>query len=129
MNTPLRRALRIVLGTSLVALLMLSAAIAALLVWGLPELIGLVSIDGQVLTLGVEPNAGHWLIVTAAVLVALLVAAVAIPASIVLALIATAVSVIVAVSPLLLVAVLGVWLWRRSATVPAATISSATTPR
>ena len=117
------------LGTSLVALLMLSAAIAALIVWGLPELIGLISIDGQVISVGVDAHAGHWLIVTAAVLVALLVAAVAIPASIVLALIAAAVSVIVAVSPLLLVAVLGVWLWRRSAAVPAATISSPTTPR
>ena len=130
MKPSLRRALGVVLGSSVVALVLLSAGIAALLVWGLPELIGTVSIDGEVIRVSDRAQTGLWLIATAVALAALLLVAVAVPAAIALGLLATTLGLVVALSPLLVAGALGVWLWRRSAAAPGpATMASPPPPR
>lgn len=70
-----------------VALLVVLAAmgIAAFLLWGLPDAIGTVTINGEVLDLH-GAHAGHWLLATLGVLLALLVLLVIVPTLLLLAL-------------------------------------------
>ena len=119
MNPSLRRTLRVALGLMLLAILLVSASIAAFLVWGLPELLGTITIDDQVLAAPGGAHVGHWLIATAGVLIAALTVLLIVPVAIVLGVLAAAIGLAAALSPLLLAGVLAVWLWRRSAARPA----------
>ena len=102
------------------AAVLIAAAFAAWLLWGLPQEIGSVSINGKVLEM--EPHAGHWVLATMAVLLAglivlLVVATIAllvliVPVMIVpLGLAVAALGLGIVMSPLML---LIWWLWKRA---------------
>jgi hypothetical protein len=106
-----------------VALLVVLAAmgIAAFLLWGLPDAIGTVTVNGEVLDLH-GAHAGHWLLATLGVLLALLVLLVIVPTLLLLALavpltlagfglVTAALVVGLVLSPLWL---LIWWLWKRN---------------
>lgn len=105
--------------------LLLAMAVAAFLLWGLPELVGSVTINGRPLDLH-GAHAGHWALATAAVLMVMLVLAVVLPLMAVIGLVvplvmatlglllgAAAISVVL--SPVLLLAW---WLYKRNREAP-----------
>ncbi len=111
----------IVLGGVLLLTLLAAMLFGAYLVFGLPDDLGRVTINGQVLNLH-GAHAGHWLLASLIVFVGLLVLMVVVPAVLLLALIvpltlaalgmlAGAVLTGLVLSPLIL---LGWWLWKRS---------------
>jgi hypothetical protein len=129
MNTALNRGLRIALWTTLVLAVLVAAAVAAVLVFGLPQLVGTVTIDDQVFELSEQVHGVHWLMATGGVLVAALVILIVVPLAmllgvglpllllalaVALGLLAVGVVLTVAMSPLLLLGALVLWLWRRS---------------
>ena len=114
----LSRTLRVTLGLMLLAILLVSASIAAFLVWGLPELLGTITINDHVITVP-GAHAGHWLLATAGILIAALTVLLVVPIAILLGVLSAAIGLAAALSPLLLMGVLAVWLWRRSAVPPA----------
>ena len=104
---------------ALVALLV-SMLIAAYLVWGLPEELGRVTVNGEVIDLH-GAHAGHWMLATLGILLAAMIVIVIVPSVAILAVIVpitltaaglllAAVVVALLLSPLLL---LGTWLWKR----------------
>jgi hypothetical protein len=106
-------------GVALVALLV-AMLIAAYLVWGLPEELGRVTVNGQVIDLH-GAHAGHWMLATLGILLAAMIVIVVVPSVAILAVIVpitlTAAGLLLAaavvallLSPLLL---LGAWLWKR----------------
>ena len=109
------------IGLFLLLTLVASMLFAAYLVFELPQEIGKVTVNGQVLNLH-GAHAGHWLLASLIVLVALIVVMVAVPAVALLALVvpvtlaafglaAGALVVGLLLSPLIM---LGWWLWKRS---------------
>jgi hypothetical protein len=116
MNPGPGRTLRVLLGLMLLVILLVSASIAAFLVWGLPELLGIITIDDHVLAAPGNAHAGHWLLATAGVLIAALTVLLVVPVAIAFGVLSAAFGLVAALSPLLLVGALAVWLWRRSAT-------------
>lgn len=119
----------------LVALLAgLAALVAALLVWALPQIVGSITVNGQTIEL-TQAHAGHWLMATAVVLVAMMVVMLVVPVALVLGLalpiFATAFAMLVVaavlalvLSPLLLVG----WLIWRSSRRPAANTATIHSP-
>ena len=110
----------ILIGVAVPAVLT-AMAIAAWLLWDLPQEIGQISINGKTLHLP-EANAVHWVLATLGLLLAAAIALVVVPTAALLALIlpivfaafglAVAALVIgLLLSPLIL---LGWWLWKRS---------------
>ncbi len=104
---------------ALVALLV-SMLIAAYLVWGLPEELGRVTVNGELIDLH-GAHAGHWMLATLGILLAAMIVIVIVPSVAILAVIVpitltaaglllAAVVVALLLSPLLL---LGAWLWKR----------------
>jgi hypothetical protein len=98
--------------------LLVSAASAAFLLWGLPELIGTITINGQEIAMEGHADAGHWLLATLGILVCLLALLTLVPLVIVLFMLAITIAFALAISPLLLVAAFALWVWRRSAARP-----------
>ena len=110
----------IVLGIVVVLALVAAMLIGAYLVWGLPDELGRVTVNGELINLR-GAHAGHWLLASLIVLVALMVAIVVVPAVALLAFIVPvtlaafglatgAVLVGLLLSPLI---ALGWWLWQR----------------
>lgn len=107
-------------GTALLTVL-LAMLFAAYLVWELPQEVGQITLNGRVLDLH-GAHAGHWLLVTLAVVVALLIAMVAVPAVLLLGFVTPIV--FVALGLAMAAAILGLvlsplllliwWLWKRS---------------
>ena len=108
------------LGVILLITLLAAMLFAAYLVFELPQEIGKVTVNGEVLNLH-GAHAGHWLLATLIVLVGLIVVMVVVPAVALLALIvpvtlaafglATGAAIVgLLLSPLIL---LGWWLWKR----------------
>ena len=106
-------------GVVLVALLV-SMLIAAYLVWGLPEELGRVTVNGEVIDLH-GAHAGHWMLATLGLLLAAMIVVVVVPSVAVLAVIVpitltaaglllAAVVVALLLSPLVW---MGFWLWKR----------------
>ena len=110
----------VLLGVAAVAVLT-AMAIAAWLLWGLPQEIGHISIDGKTLHLP-DANAVHWVLATLGILLAAAIVLVVVPTVAVLALIlpivfaalglaVAALAIGLLLSPLIL---LVWWLWKRS---------------
>ena len=110
----------IALGGVLLLTLLAAMLFGAYLVFGLPDDLGRVTVNGEVLNLH-GAHAGHWLLASLIVFVGLLVLMVVVPAVLLLALIvpltlaalgmlAGAVLTGLVLSPLIL---LGWWLWKR----------------
>jgi len=110
----------IVLAGLLLLAVLTAMGIAAFLVWGLPQEVGQVTVNGKVLDLH-GAHAGHWLLATLGVLLALTIVLLVVPTLALLALVVpltlTAFGLTVAalafglvLSPLLLLAW---WLWKR----------------
>jgi hypothetical protein len=118
MNPILRRTLWVAFWLALLVVVLVSAAAAAFLVWGLPELFGTITVNEQVILAPGSADAGHWLLATAGVLAAALALLLVVPVVLVLSLAAAAIALVASLSPLLLVGALAVWLWRRSARKP-----------
>ena len=108
------------LGSVAVVALLVCMLIAAYLVWGLPEELGRVTVNGEVIDLH-GAHAGHWLLATLGILLAAMIVIIVVPSVAILAVILpitlTAAGLLLAaavvallLSPLLL---LGVWLWKR----------------
>jgi len=106
-------------GVALMALL-IAMAIAAYLLWGLPQELGRVTVNGEVIDLH-GAHAGHWVLATLGILLAAMIVIVVVPSAAVLAvsvpIMITAAGVLLAaavvallLSPLLLLAL---WLWKR----------------
>ena len=100
--------------------LLIAMAIAAYLVWDLPQELGRVTVNGEVINLH-GAHAGHWVLATLGFLLAAMIVMVVVPSAAVLAVIVpitlTAAGLLLAaavvallLSPLLL---LGAWLWKR----------------
>ena len=111
----------VLIGVALLAVLT-AMAIAAWLLWGLPQEIGQISIDGKTVHLP-EANAVHWLLATLGIVLAVGVVLVVVPTVAVLAFVLpvvfTALGLAIAalvigllLSPLILPVW---WLWKRSA--------------
>lgn len=105
----------LVAGVLLVALLALS--LGAVLVWVLPEHIGRVVIDGHALELK-QAHAGHWLLASLGVLIAMVVVAVVAVIATVVPIIGAGIGLLlmigvvaIAFSPVILI---GWWMWKRS---------------
>jgi hypothetical protein len=116
----MKKAAWFVLAGVLLLAVLAAMGIAALLVWALPQEIGQVTVNGKVLDLH-GAHAGHWLLATLGVLLALTIVLLLVPTLALLALVVpltlTAFGLTVAVlavglllSPLLLLAW---WLWKR----------------
>ena len=119
----------IALGLVVTLALLAAMLLGAYLVWGLPDEIGRVTVNGEVINLH-GAHAGHWLLASLIVLVALMVAIVVVPAFALLALVVPvtlvafglvtgAALVGLLLSPLI---AFGWWLWkrrRRPTTMPA----------
>jgi hypothetical protein len=117
------------LAAGLLILTMLAAMLfAAYLVFELPNGLGTLTVNGEVIDLH-GAHAGHWVVATCAVLAAMLVALVVVPAAVLLGiglpallaagalgagLLLAGIALAAALSPLLLLAALGVWLWKRA---------------
>ena len=108
------------LGSVVVVALLVSMLIAAYLVWGLPEELGRVTVNGKVIDLH-GAHAGHWALATLGILLAAMIVIIVVPSVAILAVIVpitlTAAGLLLAaavvallLSPLLL---LGVWVWKR----------------
>lgn len=106
-------------GVALLAV-MIAMVIAAYLMWGLPQELGQVTVNGEVIDLH-GAHAGHWALATLGILLAAMIVMVVVPSVAVLAIVVpitlTAAGLLLAaavvallLSPLLL---LGLWLWRR----------------
>ncbi|MES2956787.1 MAG: hypothetical protein V4792_01305 [Pseudomonadota bacterium] len=117
----MKRAASIVLACVMLLGVMTAMGVAAYLVWGLPQDLGRVTINGEVLNLH-GAHAGHWLLATLAILLALTIILVVVPTVALLALIVpftlaavgltvAALAVGLVLSPLLL---LVWWIWKRS---------------
>ena len=107
---------------SLVVLAVLVAmAVAAFLLWGLPQEIGTVTVNGRVIDWS-GANAGHWVLVTLVILVVVLIVLVVVPlfavAVFIVPLAVTAIGLLLAAVALgLVLSPLGLllwWLWRRN---------------
>jgi hypothetical protein len=123
-----RRAVWIALAGVMLLAVLTAMGIAAFLVWGLPQEIGQVTVNGRVLDLH-GAHAGHWLLATLGVLLAVTIILLVVPTLALLALLALIIPVTLAtlgmtvaalavglvLSPLLL---LGRWVWKRSAKAP-----------
>ena len=118
----MRKAAWFVLASAMLLAVLAAMGVAAFLVWGLPQEIGQVTVNGHVLDLH-GAHAGHWLLATLGVLLALTVILVVVPTLALLAMIVplslaaigltvAALAVGLVLSPLLLLAW---WLWKRSA--------------
>ena len=118
----MRKAAWFVLASAMLLAVLAAMGVAAFLVWGLPHEIGQVTVNGHVLDLH-GAHAGHWLLATLGVLLALTVILVVVPTVALLAMIVplslaaigltvAALAVGLVLSPLLLLAW---WLWKRSA--------------
>ena len=118
----MRKAAWFVLASAMLLAVLAAMGVAAFLVWGLPQEIGQVTVNGHVLDLH-GAHAGHWLLATLGVLLALTVILVVVPTVALLAMIVplslaaigltvAALAVGLVLSPLLLLAW---WLWKRSA--------------
>ncbi|HEY6086873.1 MAG TPA: hypothetical protein VIV84_03960 [Burkholderiaceae bacterium] len=118
----MRKAAWFVLAGAMLLAVLAAMGVAAFLVWGLPQEIGRVTVNGHVLDLH-GAHAGHWLLATLGVLLALTVILVVVPTVALLAMIVplslaaigltvAALAVGLVLSPLLLLAW---WLWKRSA--------------
>ena len=118
----MRKAAWFVLAGAMLLAVLAAMGVAAFLVWGLPQEIGRVTVNGHVLDLH-GAHAGHWLLATLGVLLALTVILVVVPTLALLAMIVplslaaigltvAALAVGLVLSPLLLLAW---WLWKRSA--------------
>ena len=118
----MRKAAWFVLASAMLLAVLAAMGVAAFLVWGLPQEIGRVTVNGHVLDLH-GAHAGHWLLATLGVLLALTVILVVVPTVALLAMIVplslaaigltvAALAVGLVLSPLLLLAW---WLWKRSA--------------
>ena len=117
----MRRLVWFALAAFLTLSVLIAATVAAWLLWGLPQEIGTVSINGQVLE--IDPHAGHWVLATIGILLAGLIVMAVVATVAVLALIVPLVVVPLGVA----VAALGVglvlsplillvwWLWKRKA--------------
>ena len=111
------------LALALVALVVLAVALAigAALVWVLPEHVGSLSIDGRSIDLH-QAHAGHWLLASVGVFIALMICLVVVPLVAVLVtlvpLLGAGIAVILVLAVLALVfspiPLLGWWLWKRS---------------
>jgi len=121
----MRRAAWIVFAGVMLLAVLAAMGIAAFLVWGLPQEIGQVTVNGKVLDLH-GAHAGHWLLATLGVLLALTIVLLVVPTLALLALVVpvtlatlgltvAALAVGLVLSPLLLLAW---WLWKRSARAP-----------
>ena len=117
----MRRAAWLLLIGAVVLVTLTAMAVAAFLVWGLPQELGTVTINGETIDLR-GAHAGHWAIATLGILLATAIVMLVVPLVMVIALVAPllvaalgmllgAVAVGLVLSPLLL---LGVWLWSRS---------------
>lgn len=111
----------LILATVAVLAVVMAMGVAAYLLWGLPQEIGTVTVNGKVVDLH-GAHAGHWVLATLGILLAALVIVVVVPLVAVIALIApvtiaaiglllAALAVALVLSPLLL---LIWWLWKRS---------------
>lgn len=111
---------RVALGAVLLLTLVAAMLLGAYLVFGLPDDIGRVTVNGQVLNLH-GAHAGHWLLASLIVFVVLLVLMVVVPTLLLLAFIVPltlaalgmlvgAVLTALVLSPLILA---GWWLWKR----------------
>ena len=118
----MRKAAWFVLAGAMLLAVLAAMGVAAFLVWGLPQEIGRVTVNGHVLDLH-GAHAGHWLLATLGVLLALTVILVVVPTVALLAMIVplslaaigltvAALAVGLVLSPLLLLAW---WLWKHSA--------------
>ena len=118
----MRKAAWLVLASAMLLAVLAAMGVAAFLVWGLPQEIGQVTVNGHVLDLH-GAHAGHWLLATLGVLLALTVILVVVPTVALLVMIVplslaaigltvAALAVGLVLSPLLLLAW---WLWKRSA--------------
>jgi hypothetical protein len=117
----MRKVAWIAMAAFLTLSVLIAAAIAAWLLWGLPQEIGTVSINGKVLE--IDPHAGHWVLATIGILLVGLIVMAVVATVAVLALIVPLVVVPLGVA----VAALGVglvlsplllliwWLWKRRA--------------
>jgi hypothetical protein len=116
----MKKAAWFVLAGVLLLAVLAAMGIAALLVWALPQEIGQVTVNGKVLDLH-GAHAGHWLLATLGVLLALTIVLLLVPTLALLALVVpltltafgltvAALAVGLLLSPLLLLAW---WLWKR----------------
>jgi hypothetical protein len=116
----MRRAAWLVLASVLLVGVLVAMGIAAFLVWGLPQEVGQITVNGRVLDLH-GAHAGHWLLATLGVLLALTIVLLLVPTLALLALVVpltltafgltvAALAVGLLLSPLLLLAW---WLWKR----------------
>ena len=102
-------------------LVALALTFGALIVWVLPQHIGSVVIDGEPIVLG-PAHAGHWLLASVAILLAAVVVMVVVPlvaaAALLAPLLGVAIAAVIVAAvfavPLLPLALLGWWFWRRS---------------
>ncbi len=111
------------LALALVALVVLAIALAlgAVLVWVLPEHVGSLSIDGHSIDLH-QAHAGHWILASLGVFIALMICLVVLPLMAVLVtlvpVLGAGIVVILVLAVLALVfspfILLGWWLWKRS---------------
>ena len=95
-------------------------AVAAFLLWGLPQEIGPITINGELIDLH-GAHGGHWAAATLGILVAMVVVAVVVPTVVMVAvfvpLLMSAMGLLIGAAVLGLVLspvwLLGLWLWRR----------------
>ena len=116
----MRKAAWFALASVMLLAVLAAMGVAAFLVWGLPQEVGQVTVNGHVLDLH-GAHAGHWLLATLGVLLALTIVLLVVPTLALLALVVpltlaalglavAALAVGLVLSPLLL---LVWWLWKR----------------